>query len=957
MPLKFLVLGPLEVQVDGESRALGGPRQRAVLAALLLRANEVVTFEYLADAVWERPPARPESNLRTYVSGLRGQLGAQADRLVTRPGGYLLRVTADELDLTAFDQAAGAARAADEPESAAALFDRALRLWRGRPIEGLVAGPALAAEAAGLEERYHGLLSDYVAVRFRLGQHADVVPELRKLTAVHPLREKLWSDLLTALHASGRRADALAAYREVRELLDRELGVQPGAQLAQAHARVLADPEADVPRLPVPVARLVPERDGDPAAERPVGERNPAAEPVPPAAGGPPVAPNQLPAAPSSFTGRASQLAALDRAVPAPDGSPRAGTTAVICGTGGIGKTWLALTWAHRNLHHFPDGQLSADLRGFGLDEPRQAFEVLADFLAALGVDRAHQPQDLDARAALFRTRTTGKRILVLLDNVVAADQVVPLLPGGTGSTVLVTSRNRLPALLTRHGARAVDVDVLTDTEAGTVVEEALGGTTVPQVTELVALCGGFPLAVGLVAARIRTHPHLLDDIVADLRELGLDALDSDDPATSLPTVLSWSLRHLTDRQRTAFALLGIAPGPDIDLSAAAGLVGLPARDAHAVLSRLAEASLLTPASGRRYSMHDLIRAYAVRTAHDELPEAVRRTALERAVDFYLHTAYTADRSLNPHRSPISLDPPGPGASPRTLSDPEPARAWLDDHHPHLIASQRLAVAEHRPHAVWSLAWTLSTYHVWRGHRHTELALWQVVGDVIEHLPDPASRENVHRRLGLAHAEVGQHRQAIDHLDQALVLAGENPDWTQQAHSHKALSMVWARQGDNRRAAEHAFRALELYRAVGDPVNQADVLNRAGWYSALLGEYETGRQHCRAALVLNRRHDNPDGEADALDSLGWIDHRTGHHQRAIDRYQQALTLFRALGNITQVASTLENLGHPYAALGRHEQAAAAWQEALELFRAQGRHDEAERTQRQLLATRDVSSAL
>jgi hypothetical protein len=300
---------------------------------------------------------------------------------------------------------------------------------------------------------------------------------------------------------------------------------------------------------------------------------------------------------------------------------------------------------------------LFVDLRGFTPDNsPLDPAVAVRGFLDALGMPPDRIPADLPAQTALYRSLVAGKRLLILLDNAATPDQVVPLLAGDTSCTVLVTSRNRLPALLTRHGARPIQVDVLTDTDARDLLTAALDDThaTAAPVTtaadwavcDLIALCGGFPLALGLIAARIRTHPDLLNEIVTDLRDLGLDALDSDDPDASLPAVLSWSLRRLTDQQRTVFGLLGVAPGPDIDLPAATSLTGLPERDTRTVLRGLVDASLITPGPGGRYAMHDLVRDYAATTARDHLAKPVRRAALDRVVDFYRHTCYTADHLL-----------------------------------------------------------------------------------------------------------------------------------------------------------------------------------------------------------------------------------------------------------------------------------------------------------------------
>ncbi|WP_433264776.1 ATP-binding protein [Actinosynnema sp. CS-041913] len=670
--------------------------------------------------------------------------------------------------------------------------------------------------------------------------------------------------------------------------------------------------------------------------------------------------PRQLGSAPAGFVGRADQFAALDHVLTTPgasspgDGGRDAGATAVISaigGTGGIGKTWLALTWAHRNLHRFPDGQLAVDLRGFSPGEPRHPADVLADFLAALGVDRDHQPTDLDARVALYRTHTTGKRMLILLDNAAAPDQVVPLLPGGTNCTVLITSRDRFRSLVARDSARPVHVDVLTDTEARTLLTTALGdahGSTDAHraITELIGLCGGFPLALGLIAARIRTHPDLLDDLAAEMRELGLDALGSDDPAASLPAVLSWSLRHLTNEQRIVFGLLGIAPGPDTTLPAVVSLTALPRARARKALSALEEASLLERRPGGRYAMHDLVRDYATTTAHD-LPDGVRKLALTRVMDFHLYTASAADRLLNPHPQPVQPYPPSPGVQPHPLSDAAAAMAWLEAEHATLLATQRAAVAFGRHYVVWHLAWALNTFHFRRGHRRDALASWRAALDASAHLPDPATRSRAHRRLGRACSRLGLHKEAARHLDQALDLAIRHHDPTEQAHTHQTLATAWGRRGDDRQALEHAQHALDLHRTLGRRLGEAGALNQVGLYAACLGELDTARDHCRAALDLHRHHHNPAGEADTLDSLGFIAHRTGDHQQAVDHYHQALTLRRTLGDAYRFADTLDNVGHSHAALRQHDQARAVWREALQLYRDQGRSTDAERVQRQL----------
>jgi len=669
-----------------------------------------------------------------------------------------------------------------------------------------------------------------------------------------------------------------------------------------------------------------------------------------PAVPGRPV-PRQLPAVPSRFVGRVAELDQLTAAL-----APLAGVLVVsaIGGVGGIGKTWLALAWAHRQVERFPDGQLFVDLHGFSpAGDVLDPAVAVRGFLDALEVDPDRIPADLDSQAALYRSLVAGRRMLIVLDNAATSDQAAPLLPGSPSCTVLVTGRHRLASLIDRHGARHLPLGILSPEEARGLLASRLGADRVaaePEaVDELIELCGGHPLALSIIARTAEPHPNVaLAEAAAELRDLGLEALDHDtDPAASLPTVLSWSLRHLTDTQRTVFALLGIAPGPDTTPPATAALTGLPDRSTCRSLIALENASLLERRPGGRYAMHDLVRRYATTTAHTTLPGHVREAALARVEDFHLHTAHAADRLLDPHRTLLSLGQPAHGVHPHPLPDTAAALAWLAAEHATLLATQRTAATFGHHHTVWHLAWNLNTFHQRRGHRHDAITTWQAALDAADHLPDPATSSRTHRFLGIACTRLGRHEQATTHLEQALDLAVRHHDRTEQAHTHRILASDWGRRGDDRQALEHAHHVLDLYRALDQPVWEAESLNAVGWYAARLGQFDTAREHCQAALTLHRHHHSPDGEAAALDSLGYIAHRTGDHHHALDHYRQALTLRRGLGDAYQVANTLHNVGHPHAALGQHEQARTVWREARELYRDQGRDAAADRVQQQL----------
>lgn len=887
------LLGEVTATAGGRPAELGGARQRCVLAALAVDAGRVVPVDRLVERVWAPDvPRRARETLHSYVSRLRQALSG--DSIVRRAGGYVL--TIEETDLRQFRDLCARARSGAH---AAQLLTEALGLWHGEALTGLDSEWALA-ERDRLHQERLAAEHELVDVRLRMGQGEELLIELSTRAAAHPLDERVAGQYLLALSRAGRAADALAHYRRFRERLVTELGIDPGAALRELHQQIL--------------------RGAGPAADA----ADPAAVPV---ETGPVVVPRQLPAAPAPFVGRRAELDRLDAVQQ--DLSATVVISA-IAGAGGIGKTWLALHWAHQYVDKFADGQLFVDLRGFSPEGPPMAPEMaLRGFLDALGVEPQRVPVDAHAQSALFRSLVAGKRMLLVLDNAVDTSQVTPLLPGSDTCTVVVTSRNRLPGLITGHGARHMLLDVLSDAEARALLTNRLGARADdPATADLITLCGGFPLALSIVAAHAHLHPDLpLADLAAELRDLGLDALDGDDPTASLPAVLSWSLHTLTAEQVRMFALLGSAPGPDIGLAAAASLAGRSSRETGAMLRALAQASLVTE-TNRRYRMHELVRDHA---AH--LDSADRATASRRVVDHYLRTAHAADRVLSPERQPIELT---------ATAAPGDPLAWLAGEHQCLLAAQQMAVALGWHREVWQLAWSLNTYHYRRGLFHDEQAVWQAALAAADHLGVPTTRILARRQLGRVLARVSNYAESLTYLQQALTLAEAEGDRGSEAEVIGTLSLFWVNRGDQRKALGYCVRALELFRQLGDLVREAQSLNNIGWLSAQLGDYEQGRRHCLDALALHRRHHFRDGEAATLDSLGYVEHHDGDHTRAVDYYQQALALKRELGDAYESANTLDGLGHPYVALGQIAEARAAWQEARDLYESQDRPQDAAR---------------
>ncbi|MEV6032037.1 tetratricopeptide repeat protein [Nonomuraea sp. NPDC052116] len=656
----------------------------------------------------------------------------------------------------------------------------------------------------------------------------------------------------------------------------------------------------------------------------------------------------QLPARPAIFAGRADELAHLDAAAENRDAPGQTVVISAIGGVGGIGKTSLALRWAHMRLDRFPDGQLYADLRGFGPDPAPLPPDVpLRNFLEALGVPPASMPRDLDAQAALFRSVIAGRRMLIMLDNARDTSQVVPLLPGSPTCTVLVTSRHPLRSLAVTHGARLLALDRLSAAEARELLAGRLGRHRVADqqraLDALIEHCGGLPLALAIVAARAVAHPdHRLDALAAELRDTTarLDALSAGDATTDLRAVFSWSLRALQSPAGMIFDLLGMAPCVDLGLAAVASLAATPVGRCRELLRQLEDTSLVQQPVPGRYRMHDLVHLYSAQQAHSRSRRKRMDAALRRLADFYLHTAYAADRLLDPRRPPVALEAPEAGCAAYPLGDAAQAMVWFDLEHAQLIEMQQVAMRQRWYPKVWQFARTLVTFHARRRRSRDQLTVWHAGLAAALDSKDVAAQALAHRYLGQAYTAEGHDDDAFDHLRQALRCARQGGDTGEEARTHYALAVGWERHGDLHQALPHARQALTLFQGLANPVEEARALNAIGWLEAKLHRYDEAEANCQNALGLFRRHGHPDGEADTLHSLGLIAHQNGKHAQAMTYYQQALGMYREVGNTRGEAESLDSLGQVYAALGHYADACHAWQQSLDLLHAQRRVKEA-----------------
>ncbi|NBE98585.1 MULTISPECIES: AfsR/SARP family transcriptional regulator [unclassified Nonomuraea] len=915
--LWFGVLGPLDVRARGRRIPLHGPRQERALAALLLNAGHAVTVDRLVDIVWEKPPASARRQIQDLVSRLRLALadaGADSAVITTVRGGYVLRPGAGELDATEFERLVAAAREA-EPEHAATVLRKALALWRGEPLSG-VDCPALAGDVRTLQEKRLAAWEEWAKLELAARRHHEVIAELTALVERHPLRESLVASLMRASAAAGRAADALEVYHRARERLREELGLDPGTELRNLYERVLRAAEPAPPPVPGPV---------------------PGPEPSPEPSS-PPVAAFQLPMDAFGFVGRGGELSRLDALLEHAALQPTAVAMAVVSGSGGVGKTTLVTHWAHRVRERFPDGHLHVNLRGFDPGGPMVApEEAVRGFLSALGVPPQSVPSGLDAQTALYRSVLAGRRMLIVLDNARDAGQVRPLLPGSPGCVVVVTSRDRLPALVAKEGALALPLGLPTSGEARQLLARQLGDERVAAeqdtVDELIAGCGRLPLALAIIAARVAVRPGVpLAAIAEELREAPgvLDALDAGDAATRVRAVFSWSYRILDDDVARMFRMLATHRGPRIGVAAAASLAGVPVRAARTLLERLAGAHLVTEDAPGTYAFHDLMRAYAGELGDLHDPPEERTAARSRLHDHYVHTAEQAAELLDPHQD-IAPDGPPPGVHTERHRDLSEALAWFGAEHAALLAAVEDAARSGLDARAWRLAMALYDYLDLHSHLRDQVTVQTIGLEAARRLGDRAGQAHSHRRLGWALRRLDRHDDAHAHLRSALDLYEALDDLRNRAHVHGNLSGVLERQGRYAEAIVHAERALQLYTEAGLRAWQARALNAIGWLHGLLGDYAKSLKYCGEALWMHEESSDRRGQAATWDSLGFAHHRLGSHQQAVACFTRALELLGHVGDRYGKAETLLLLGDAYKAIGEPGESVRAWQEACDIL--------------------------
>ena len=929
----FGILGPVEVLGPAGPVALPAARPRVLLAALLLRANTVVPVDDIVDNLWpQRAPATAREQVLTVVSALRRVLGdaerpAESRLLITRNPGYLLRVAAGQLDAHRFEELLRNAEGeltAERAEQAAATLRDALGLWRGRALAD-VPGPLAVVAAQRLEELRLDAMEKLVDIEFRLGRHRDLVPQLTRLVAEHPLRERLRGQLMLALDAAGRRAEALEVYRGGRRLMVTALGLEPGSELRGIERAILAGAGEEVRAA---------DAGADDAAQ---SEARTIASPGSRTAF-PPAYPVHLPPDVTDFTGRGAEIEDIRRRLGRGPGQSvgTAMPVVAISGQPGVGKSALATRVSHLLRAGFPDGQLHVTLRGTQ-ERPEDPATVLVRMIAALGAPTAMIPEDLDERTRLFRTLTADRRVLVVLDDAATAAQVRPLLPGGPGCGVIVTSRGGLADLA---GAHHVRLDVLPADEALKLLAATAGPQRVaaePTAAErLLELCGRLPLAVRVAGAKLASRPHWslgkLAERLAD-EHRRLDELRVGD--LEVRASLELSFRGLDPEADVSARRLALLDAPDFPAWVAAPMLAVPLSAAEDLIDRLMERQILQYAGPDgagypRFRFHDLIQVYLRERAREHDTDPVHRATLTAGLGAWLRYGLVATRHLPDRQFPgleprVPADPPlEPTILAMAIRDPI---GWYEAECDALLAAARQAFDRELDELCTGLAHVISPYLEMR----TTVDVWRSVTDLASRSADRCADTRLRALAALHRSRADEHRDihsAAGHARDAVVLFERLDDDLGTAHALNRLTYLNGYLGRLAEAQATAERALALADQLGSQWCRARALQHLGTIAWEYGRLDESERHLTEAISLYGESGGPSSPVHAMKALSRTYLAGGNAIGAIRQLVAALALYRELRSPLGEVLALAHLAEARQANGQADEAVAAAEAAL-----------------------------
>ncbi|MGI5174900.1 BTAD domain-containing putative transcriptional regulator [Dactylosporangium sp. CA-152071] len=883
--MDYRVLGLVGAWLDGRPVPVSGTKPRTVLAALVLAANEPVSADRLIDVTWgPRSPASAQRILHQYISKLRGLLPPGS--IERHPVGYVLRAAEDDVDVLRFERLAREGREALRTGDAAAaegLLTEALAQWQG-PVLGGVTDELIVAARPALDQRHAAALADRVDAGLATGRHHELLPEIGRLVAQTPLDERLRGQLILALYRADRRADALAAYTQASRLLRTELGIDPGPALRRLHQRILTD-DPTLATAGAPQQR---------------SEHRKAVKQEPPT-------PRQLPVVGLHFVGRGTELAQLDDWLAADTDGP---ATVVISGMAGSGKTSLAVWWGRRAAGQFPDGQLYLNLRGFGAEPEAGPAEALGHLLTGLGVPHGQIPADVPQAASLFRSVTADRRLLMVLDNARSAEQVRPLLPGGAGVKVLVTSRERLLSLAAVEGARSLPVAALAEPDAVVLVTRMVGAERAvaepAAVTELVRHCGGLPLALRIAAVDLPVgvaHPiaERAGQLAGDARLPALRTRDDADSAVTAAFRHSYS--RLGPATQQVFRLLGLLPAAEFDGEVGAAASRLPAAEVAPLLVRLTDANLLSTVRPGRYAMHDLLREFAAALAAATEPPGRREAATRRAYQWYVDRCRAAAARLAPNVPRADDEPADRSLFPEAAD----ARAWLAVEYPNLCTAALAAPGRGVADMAWRLAVPLRVPFM----ANRDLPSWLSVtaAGLTAAQRDGAVRASaaLHVSLAVAHTIKGDPDEAVRHAGHGRRLSVRAGWPAGQLAARSLAAVLESRLGRSRSATRHFTAIVAEHRAAGNPSGAATTLNNLGVVRTLTSHLDAAAEVLQEALTLHERSGSRLGAESARINLGVIHLHRGQLGRAHRCLADAAAGYERLGDIEGEAAAAGHL--------------------------------------------------
>lgn len=930
------ICGPMEIRCGSDDPCIVPQGQRALLG-LLAAAGSTLGTDTIVAALWpEEPPPSAVGIVQTYVSKLRFLLGRDGERVIVREGtGYRLIAAERELDLLEFRELMARARSAQLPEAARVLYERAMALWRGRPLSDIEAIRDHPAVVAVAEERSRAVL-EYAELASRNGWHEEVLPHLRNMAAENRLDERVHAALMVALAGNGRQAEALGLYEEIRRLLDVELGMLPGSELRDAHARVL--------RQEVVAADV----------------------------GGSWRVVRQLPAAVADFIGRRAELATLVGAVTAEDGHPGV-PVVVLCGQPGVGKTALALFAAHTVSTTFPDGQIWVQLSGSS--SPRCAGDAAEEMLRALGVPGSAIPEEVAQRAALLRSRLAGRRVLVVADDAASAAQVESLLPGTPGCALIVTSRTHLEGL---SGARLIPLDVLSPDDSVQLLGRMLGEDRVASDPEAAAMlteaCGYLPLALRVAGGKLAARPSWpLSVMVRRLADGGsrLGALDGGQ--LSVRAGIASSYDSLPWRHQLVFRCLAFLGPCDFPDWVAAALLGEVRADD--VLDDLVRQSLLVPVgvdiTGEpRYRMHDLLRDFAAERLSAEGSGATAE-AIERLLLAWLQLARLADARLpyEPYFPPLAAEPPVkvlPGAVADKLTTD--AVAWFTAERGCLLIAVEQACRSDHADIGWQIAAHHGSFHqlqirlddtefmwrsvgayaddkvvqVWaplrvaasrqqRGHAADALIALNVCAERAEDMGDHELLAFVMYWRSACVWDVGEFGQARDDAERGVAAARIAGSRLGEMLNLRLLSSSLGALGLGDEAISAARQALAIANRLGGKSYELAALHSVGWAYTAAGQHDRAIEVCSLRLALSLELDDSLAQATSYGVLGDAFYRQGDFELALRRFLSALEILKAHQARSYTALCLFKLGQVYVAMQQYTEAVPCLTEAAAVF--------------------------